>query len=339
MSIREIKTSIVSAGLILVLGLLMLVSATYAWLSVSRIPFISDVTLSVITDNDLKIAPDNGGEPGEWAAYLDASEEFQYKAPLKPVTYMDGDFYKLTYDEEGRTAGVIPITEEDINVQTYNGELSSVASLAAEDSGCLLRLDFWLKTDGSPTTVGLKDPIEIGDGEISRGTFAVGMPQWDAQEKKHINAAYGSETTLRMGFEIWPTDEDGELMNESTFFVYEPNADIHPDGTTGYIETVGLGEGGKYIDEEHHYIQDASTWTDKRPADEEELEFSAGNFTQSMDMFSLNGKDMAKVRLWIWVEGQDYDCYALSYADAVEILCNIEFGVSESGRETGVERR
>ena len=58
-----------------------------------------------------------------------------------------------------------------------------------------------------------------------------------------------------------------------------------------------------------------------------------------MDMFSLNGKDMAKVRLWIWVEGQDYDCYALSYADAVEILCNIEFGVSESGRETGVERR
>ena len=339
MSIREIKTSIVSAGLILVLGILMLVSATYAWLSVSRIPFVSDVTLSVITDNDLKIAPDDGGKPGEWATYLDASEDFLYKAPLKPVTYMDGGFYKLTYDEEGRTAGVIPVTDEDINVQTYNGELSSVASSAAGDSGCLLQLDFWLKTGGSPTKVGLKDPVEIGDGKINRGTYAVGMPYWDADERKHINSAYGSETTLRIGFEIWQADEDGEPENESTFFIYEPNADIHADGTTGYIETIGLGEDGQYIDEQHHFIQNGSTWEDKKPAEEDELNFTAGEFTQSMDMFSLDGNDMVKVRLWVWVEGQDYDCYALSYADAVEILCNIEFGVTDSDHNTGIERR
>ena len=338
MSTRQTKITLVSAGLILILGILMLVSTSLAWLDVSRIPFISDVTVSVITDNDLKIALDDKGEPGEWQTYLDASEIFELKAPLKPVTYKDGTFHKLLYNELGRTAGVTPITEDDINAPILSENVSSAVKTTAGDSGCILAVDFWLKTDGSPADVTLKDPKEIEDGEINRGSYAVGMPVWDETQRKHINGAYGSETTLRLGFEVWLSDEDGELPEKSEFFIYEPNADIHPGGEEGYLETRGIGD-TEYIDSDHLIIQNASLWEDVRPAEEDKLNFKAGEFTQNRKLFTLDGKNLAKVRLWIWVEGQDPDCYALTYADAAEILCDVEFGVEESGHETGIERR
>ena len=69
----QTRKKLISIFLLLMLGLLASVSMTYAWLGVSRIPFVSDVALTVMTDSAIQIAPDENGAPGEWSSYLDVS--------------------------------------------------------------------------------------------------------------------------------------------------------------------------------------------------------------------------------------------------------------------------
>jgi len=336
MTSRQMKISLVSSALIVVLGVLLIVTGSFAWLDVSRIPFVSDVDISVITDNDLVIAPDAEGGPLDWSTCWDASELTDHMVKLKPITYKDGGFFELQYDEDGRTAGVIPVTEDKINRQDSDKSYSSAGN-SAEEYNCLLELDFWLRTNGSATDVWLKSPKEIEDGQINRGCFAVGTPQWSEAAVGHMNNGYGAESTIRIGFDIETGNSPEEMDGNNVFFIYEPNANIHPGGQKGYLETERIG-GGPQIDNDHLLIQDASEWEDADDPQEDKIVYKAGQFTQNRKLFSLDGDNMAKIKMYIWMEGQDPDCYALSYTDVMEILANIEFGSQEKVKDTGISR-
>lgn len=333
------RSKLITAFILLVLGLVAVFSSTFAWLNVSRVPFISDLEISVITDNNLLITPDVNGKPDDekWSSYLDASEFLKDMAPLQPVTYKDGGFYKLVYDDSGRADYVTPITEEEV---TYAMNPGKAAPLDEAASRRIIALDFWMKCEGSSADVFLSDPVKTEDGQMRAGTYAVGTPIWSDEEVKHQNGGYGSETTLRLGFQVQHASLDGELIGGKDFYVYEPNADIHinPENV-GYIETPGV-DGGSLIDNAHHIIQNASRWNEVSPVLAETVVYQPGQFTQNRTLFTVKPTEMIKVRLYFWMEGQDVDCIARGVADEVSITSNIQFGVKEAGgRDITVVRK
>jgi len=334
MSIR--RSAIITAGILLVLGLVALLSSTFAWLDVSRVPFVSDLEVSVITENRLLIAPDEDGQPGEWNTFFDASGYFQDMAPLYPVTYVDGWFSKLVYDKTGRADYVTPITEDNINVMIDNA-IGISADGSAEITGYVLAIDCWMKTEGGSATVFLSDPVETSDGQMGGGTYAVGSPIWSDETATHSNGGYGSETTLRLGFQFQHTDMNRNATSEKSFFIYEPNADIHPDeALTGYIQTDSVN-GGALTDSAHHIIQNASVWNEANPVLADVVVYTPGKFVQNPDLFTIRSGEMIKTRIFFWMEGQDIDCIARNVTDAVSIAANIQFGVKDANDDRDVE--
>ena len=335
------RSAVMAAALLLIMGLVAVLSSTYAWLNVSRVPFISDLEISVITDNSLLIAPDVDGLPGEWMNFLDASEYLEGIVPLKPTTYTPDGWMKVVYAEDGRTNGVEPISEENINVMYPTGDKTSAAAKAAEELGYIAYVDYWLKSEGSSAEVFLTDAFETTENQMGGGTYAVGTPVWNDQIVAHQNGGYGSETTLRMGFQIQHASAEGNLVGGKTFFIYEPNADVHVDPSLeGYIETPNVYDGGKLTDNAHMIVQNASKWRENSPALADLVVYEAGAFTQNQNLFIIKSGELIKVRQWFWMEGQDVDCIARAVTDAVSISSNIQFGVNEiNSRDTNIERR
>ena len=331
------RSTIFTTLILAVLGLVAIVQTSYAWLGVSRIPFISDVALTVITENGLFLAPDDNGKPGEWDTYLDASAFLSDIVPLKPVTYTANGFCRLIYDDTGRADTVTPLTEENINVRFPDENHSSAASLEAMGNGYMAAYPFWLKCEGSTAAeVSLSEPVERVDGQMGGGTYAVGKPVWSDASGGHVSGGYGSETTLRLAFECTPVDENGNPTGETSFVVYEPNADIHPGGADGFIETMNVS-GGPLVPAEQHVIQNASTWEDARPALQDSVIYHAGEFTQNPPLFTISG-GLMKVTLYIWMEGQDADCIARNVAESVSIETNVQFASSGETTDTGIVR-
>ena len=331
------KSMLYGSGVMLLLGLIAVVNSTYAWLGVSRVPFVSDMDVSVITESALLIAPDEDGKPGEWGNVLDASALLENMTPLKPVTYTPDAFCMIVYDDTGRTNGVEPLSEENINVR-YPTDTSSAARAAAEEAGYMLALDFWMKCDGAFATVYLSDAVETADGQMGAGTYVVGAPSWDSTKISHQNGGHGSEATIRLGFECTPTNAEGDVNGHTTFTMYEPNANIHYNGATDYWTTESVN-GGALIEESRLVRQNASSWKEQDPILEDAVIYEAGKFLQDTTLFTLDGTGMMKVRLYIWMEGQDKDCIAAAVADEVSVAANIQFGVKAETKETGIVRR
>lgn len=125
------KSVLITAAILAVLAIIAMVSATYAWLGVSRVPFISDVDVSVITESSLLIAPDEDGKPGEWDTVYDVSALMSDYDSLFPVTYNPEasgtlPFSKMTYSNTGRTNGVTPVETTDVNVRKTTDRKSVV---------------------------------------------------------------------------------------------------------------------------------------------------------------------------------------------------------------------
>ena len=328
---KKQKYKLYTMFLLALIATIAMVTASYAWLGISRVPFVSDINLSIMTYNALWIAHDVDGQPGEWESYLDMSAILEDMVPLKPVTYADGAFYKVNYGEDGRPAGLSPIAPENINVTYPDGDTGTKADEAAEQQGWMIRLDYWLKAEGATADVFLGEAMATADGRRGAGTYVVGEPVWNDTVIAHENGGNGAETTIRFGFACTNTDLDGVPTGDTIFTVYEPNADIHADGSLGYVETQSAW-GGPLVDMERLVRQEASTWTEQTPVLQDVVIYEMGDFLSNPALFTLVDGGMVKVTMYIWMEGQDIDCSNMAVADETAIAANIQFKVSPDSK-------
>lgn len=312
-----------------VLSTIALVAASYAWIGISRVPFVTDINMSIITENTLWIAHDEEGKPGEWNTYLDMSEFLDDMVPLKPVTYVNGEFFKVNYGDDGRPAGLSPVSTENINVRYPDGDTGTAADRKAEEDGWMLATEYWLKAEGIEATIQLSDAVATADGKKGSGTYVVGEPVWNDQIIAHENGGNGAETTVRLGFAITRTDLDGNPVSETDFIMYEPNANVHVDGSTGYVETMSSTGNGPLIAPEKLVRQAASTWSEQTPVLQDVVIYEMGEFLSNPVLFTVTDGTMIHVNMYIWMEGQDIDCTNMAVAHDTLIASNIQFGIVE----------
>ncbi len=241
---------LVITGLCLLMSVVLLATASFAWFTISSNPEISGMQVRLFTDEALLVSAD--GET--FSQYIDLSEEFKYYAPLKPISTANGkDWFIATYNDDGTLAELSEFTHDNTNrygnvwvydqasktdtgktdangnpIYTYT-QLTGDAYTQANERGYYVYCTFWLKTElDEGCRVTLSAPTQ-GNSNIEQwekdqniyGSYVLGNYELRQDEQGQDNVAYldnNAQNAMRVGFMT------GAVGSER-FVIYEPNAD------------------------------------------------------------------------------------------------------------------
>ena len=303
---------------IILVSLIILAASSYAWMTISAAPIVSDLTMSVTTDNKLELAPDVDGAPGEWSSILDLSDPSGSIPVLKPVTFSAEQFGFLAphYGLDGRVAFVDPIRLMDLNDEDVTHGVSAAADTDASRD-YLFSCDFWIRAESTDTVVSLTQARVREQEELGNGTFVIGEPIWNTETILHEERGNGAQNAIRVAFLVDKTEKDPYR----TFVIYEPNADANGERITYSTDGEDLP-----LESEFKLIrQRASTFTETDPVLRDTVLYSPGEFYEEDDLalFNLFRGEPRHVTMFVWLEGQDPDCQ--NTISEGRVFANIQF--------------
>ena len=316
---KKKKRFLIIALLLLVLILLPLCTvATYTWLSLSKTPKISDMEMTINSNAGLELAWSADAAEEEWQQQLDFTDAVNLDAILLPVTRSEaeGRFYTARFGTDGRMidAGIALSDEMDINSR----------------DGHYIKFTFYGRT-GEDVSVDLAPGVVSANGKNLAGTYLIGTPLWDAEEKKHTDGGNGAQYATRIGLNITKLDSEGRAKDRSTFYIYEPNADQHIDGREGVLETPSVDGTESLVPSARLIRQQAFVWQESAPIERGVLAWRAGNFEGENHLFDLSAEEKVKIDIYIWLEGKDADCVN-ALGSGAQITANIQFAAdADSG--------
>ena len=293
--------------------------ASYTWFSLSKTPTVSDMALYINAPVGMELA--TAADAEEWVRQLDFSKLLDNEGVLKPATWSDKDqtFYAVFYGLDGRMKDEMERLNDDRHANKDNAD------------GYYILGTFFARTD-QPTAVALSPAVEVEEGLQGSGTYVIGTPVWDGQYVVHDNGGHGAEKAIRIGIRIQKTDPEGNNTDEpSLFYIYEPNCDTHLDDSTEYIATPSIDGGDSLIDDAHLIRQTASTWTEAYPVQKNVVIRTLGEFETDPYLFQLRKNELAKISIYVWLEGQDVDC-TNEIGHEAQILASIQFTTDTSGQ-------
>lgn len=304
--------------------LVLLVTATYTWFSLSQTPRVSSMEMYVSSSVGIQLAENYDAEEEEWGIVLDFQNLIGEETILQPASWSakQNCFVTAFYGTDGRT---IP-NKYTLLTDEQNANRS-------DEHAYYVKGTFYARSD-MDVDVSLGEAVEVNEGQNTAGTYIIGTPVWNDQSILHEDGGMGAETAIRMGIRITPVDElTGREIDSSDFYIYEPNYDVHIDeNIEGDVETLSV-DGGVYEDTAYMIYQTASAWTEAYPVQRDVTIKSLGEFTSDTYLFSLRAGEMVKIDLYLWLEGQDVDCTNL--IDEAQILANVQFD-AEYGGQSGL---
>ncbi len=323
---KSLKKKLAFMSWLIVLSFTALTVATYAWMSIATSYEVSDLELTIITENAMELAPDDGGKPGEWSTSISGSTFIPEDAALRPVTWSAANFafFAPTYGLDGRIDFMAPyeIAKLDSGIPTPSANEAE----EGEGAGYLIAVDLWFRTGASEVTVHLSAPERTSEGVMGEGTFVCGAPVWNADKICHENGGKGAENVIRIGFMTYDEEyEDGRL------YIYEPNVSKEREPTLSIDGDTSYEGDGKIL------RQTPTTWSEQDPVLNGSVIYSLGEFhTEDTALFKLVSDTPRRVTLLIWLEGQDAEC--MNSISAGRIIANLQFGADEQYQQGGIER-
>lgn len=311
------------AYLWLFIGMLaLLVCSSLAWFSISASPNVADMGIYVNAPAGLQLALDYAAPDERWGQNINFSDLVSEDSPLRPVTWSEQDqcFKAIRYGLDGRQTRSLRALSDEKNANRTGDEQYYVAGV------------FYVRTD-TASTVSLADAVELNNGVYGAGTYVIGKPEWNAALGVHEDAGMGAQYALRIGFRVTPINADtGEAAGDARFLIYEPNADEHLDHSVQYLDTRSSDGADTLVDTERLIVQSTSSWQETTPAEKDVTVKTLGKFVTDTELFTIEAGEMFRIDLYIWVEGQDVDCYGLP--EDAKLLANIQFkstGSAQSG--------
>lgn len=310
---------------ILLALLVLLVTASYTWFSLSQSPRISGMDLSVASTIGIQLAQTYDAKEEDWGQVIDFQTIIGENTVLQPASWSAGRnaFVTAAYGTDGR------VIEQKYTVLTDDKNANR-----SDEHAYYVKGTFYARSD-TEVSVYLGEAVEVNEGVNTSGTYVIGTPIWNAQNILHEDGGLGAETAIRVGIRITPVDpETGMKIDGSEFYIYEPNFDVHLDeNIEGEVITQSV-DGGNYEDTAYMIYQTASTWTEAYPVQQNVTIKKLGKFIGDTYLFTLDVDDMVRIDLYIWLEGQDVDCTNL--IDEAQIIANIQLS-TEYGGQSGLE--
>lgn len=282
-----------SVVMMVLLCVLMMSAATYAWFTLSNTAKVANLTMKVGEATGLQIAKDTGTQPGTYGSVLtfDDGQTPIYKitGKLLPATTTDGRvFSKPTYNDNGEVTRVVATTDSE--------KLTNATS-NAEDEGYYYETTFYLKALGeNGMTIQLKKgesmPTVNPIADTTNG--ATGTYVLEKNGSTSDKGYYGVQS-IRISLSV------GEGESVQTL-IYEPNNDSHGSGGT----LASLSSGTSIAGPTSTSIQSGN-----------------GRFTSQSQTISLVGNQDTKVTMRIWIEGTDTDC--VNEISLHDIIAQLQF--------------
>ncbi len=291
--------------------------STYAWFSLTATPRVSNLSIFVNTFPGMEITTDP--ESGEWKQQISYEELFSENYKIRPATWSqkDGCFYGATYSIDGKLKDQWQKLTDDRH--SNNTTLENYYCIAT----------FYARA-GSGIKVSLAPALAINEGLAASGTYLMGEPTWNEETVLHDNSGKGAENAIRIGINITRLNEDHTPKEgPADFYIYEPNADTHNDGTMGYVDTPSKDGDATLVESEKILRQSASAWSETDPVQRDVLVHRMGEFDGSTELFEMAENEVVRIQLIIWLEGQDIDC-TNAISDA-RIIANLQFNVEPIG--------
>lgn len=329
MSFRTEDKKVLKKLAFLLYGLIVLLSlftvASYTWFSLSRTPEVSDLGLYINTPVGMELAADPAAE--EWTLQLNFFDLMQEEGVLKPVTWSENSqcFYAVSYGVDGRMSNTAKL--EKLNDERHTNKKNA--------DGHYVMATFYART-GEPIKVSLSPAVEVSEGIEGAGTYVIGTPVWNEQELLHDNGGSGAQYAIRLGFHIQKTDLEGNDLEEPpVFYVYEPNSDRHVEKGDGYIETPSVDGTTNLVPDDRLIIQTTSSWSEAMPVQKKVVIKQMGEFQADTSLFTLEKDQLARITLYVWLEGQDIDCTNM-IGHKCQIVASVQFD-AEYNAHTGLE--
>ncbi len=251
-------------------------TATYAWLSHSKTPRVSNLSLLAGGGGILQIADDMGNGPGEYGEELDLSSAVGVgemdTMVLNPVTTKDGTMFFAPVYTGNTVVNVKALTDETLLHTSYVYEKT-----------------FYLKASQNPYTD--EESIIKTEGKLY-DIFLIGPAISTEHKGTHVYQSPDAEgskvpgdtavNALRVSFEL----EDGRVV------IYEPNSNISNNDNNRAEDRV-KNEYGNYI-------------TVKQYKDGKFVDSNNGD--NSPILFTIEEGFDVKVTMRVWIEGTDLDC-------------------------------
>ena len=320
---RQKRRTVIYAYVLFAL-LVLLVTASYTWFSLSQTPRVSSMEMYVSASVGIQLAENYDAEEEEWGQVLDFQNIIGEETVLQPASWSakQNSFVTAYYGKDGRT-----------NQNRYTLLTDEQNANRNDAHAYYVKGTFYARSD-TDVSVSLGEAVEVNEGVNTAGTYVIGTPVWNDQTILHDDGGLGAETAIRVGIRITPVDDfTGRALDESEFYIYEPNFDVHIDeNITGEVVTESV-DGGLYEDTAYVIYQTASSWSEAYPVQKDVTVKSLGEFVGDTYLFSLDADTMVKIDLYIWLEGQDVDCTNL--IDEAQIIANLQLD-AEYGGQSGL---
>lgn len=266
-------TRLIASSLLSVVSITMMVTATYAWVTLAGSPALVGVQINIGGDNTIMMAPDIqttvDGQvvhyPGVFQKAVDIMNEKSYAylkdlSGLSPVSTADGIHWFIPEMDEN---GVLRISSLDDFVMDDTLQYANVTN---DSAGGYAYVDFWVVSPMDNCT------LRISIGDDGEGSYLIQLPEIVKDDTKASGYTLSQESgtiasCARVGFLI---SEDGVSENAAMehyaesedyndayhslkgiyqepgstakaedyrFIIYEPNGTTHANEGLAYIQT------------------------------------------------------------------------------------------------------
>ena len=309
------KVNLVLYAYMVLILLILTTVATYAWFSLSANPRVSNLSFYVNSVQGLEISltPD-----GTWSQHIVSDELFADEYVLRPATYSQKtqSFYGMSYRFDGKIRNEWFPLREDVNVNT------------TKNTNYYCIGTFYART-GANTKVSLAPALSLNDDYEVAGTYLMGKPEWNDETIRHDDLGKGAQNAIRVAIKVIRLDSEYNPTGEEEFFIYEPNADVHNNGDSGYAPTPSIDGTPTLVDQDKIITQGACGWTESDPVERDALHYQMGEFDGTTELFTMKADEVVKIQIIIWLEGQDIDCTNM-ISDA-SVIANLQFNATTEG--------
>lgn len=323
------KKKVSSLLLLLLITVVMLGTATFAWFTSNRTVQIDDITVNVATSSGLQISTDaqnwktvisTDDIVGAAATYTTSKN--QLPANLTPVstagtTDSNGYMEMFLGDVKANNAGVFELKATKDVEQTGT-------------TGNFIAFDIFLKTEADQTVYLTKNSgVVISENQSDAGLQYASRIGFVEEGNVASSAAVSSMQALKGATKvtIWEPNADGHngngINNGKSYYSHitaikdlvagTGNATVPYDGVQTEI-TTGIA------------LEDTNAATNSDKFKAVTTLATPVSRTTSEEIFALKA-GVTKIRVYIWVEGQDIDCE--NNASGHKIDYNISFSLDE----------
>lgn len=307
------KTDLKSSILLLLLMAILLIASTYAWFTANQTVTVNSLNVNVVAQNGLQISNDGTTwkavltnediTPGSGSTLdtLYSSNTNQIPTVLQPVS-TDGT---VAGGKMNMFFGAVD-ADADQDSPTYGKYMLTTTSSpeaqgAGENAGEYIAFDMFLKVDADTDLVLTKDSDVTADGE-------------DKGLKNSSRVAFVTSDAIANDSALG----DIQGLVPTTSHIWEPNSNVHTGTALSHVRSYystlypSLTASSQLAS---YYGVKAPTTTPVLLDSIDESVF--GTVTPDYQTLEMNAADtdvfslsagITKVRVYMWVEGQDIDC-------------------------------